>query len=303
MINLDSIKSHPYVSDKCSVKYYTSPFPHMVIDNFLREDIYESIVELFPKYIERVAGRSAGVVGENKELFYNANIYSIKQEDCVKGYEFFIDPIYKQYMSDVFGIETNQHSSCSAHYHAGSIESPSKNGWSHKDLSICSAIEDPSKEVKLITDCDYQDDTASLQPHTKKIARAIAMLYYLDNKDDVQEEDGGGTGLFNSYDFKDLVKKALPKNNRLFVFEISPMSYHSFIGANFNRSAIVQWFHTSPGNMLKKHLDKFKKQYSEQNKLIFERWKPSLEAWDVASDPDYKKHFGDISVHDLLNSK
>jgi len=115
------------------------------------------------------------------------------------------------------------------------------------------------------------------------------MLYYFNNKNTLQEGDGGGTGVFRTYDMNSLVKEVKPINNRLFAFEISPKSYHGFIGAKFDRSAMVSWFHSSPSYMVKRNLDLYKERF-RQNGEVFEYWKKD-NRWTLDMDPDYNKFF------------
>jgi hypothetical protein len=297
MSPLDKLKSHPYVSENVSLSIYNEPFKYIVIDNLFKPEIYNQLSQKFPEYIARKS-HVHGQVGDNANNIYNAIIYGFKSNDYVNGFEFFIDTFWKNYISEIFEIEFNQHVTSSVHFHKGSPEQPSKSGWAHKDLSICSAIEDPSKEIKNIDDCQYADDSNG-QPFTKKIIRSVANLYYLNNKEDVTIDDGGGTAVCNNYNMNDIAETILPINNRLFSFEISPISYHGFIGAKFDRSAMVQWFHSDPIYIVKKHLDKFKKQWKE-SRMIFEKWKKE-DLWQIEQHPEYWDNF-DKPFVEILNN-
>jgi hypothetical protein len=293
----EKLKQHPYVSENVVVNLYQEPFKYLVIDNLFKPEIYAKLSNQFPEYISR-KNSSHGQVGDNPNNIYNAIIYGFKSNDYVNGFEFFIDTFWKDYLSEILNIEFNQHVTCSAHFHKGSPEQPSKSGWVHKDLSICSAIEDPSKSIKNIDDCEYADDSNG-QIFTKKIIRSVANLFYLNNIENPQIEDGGGTAVCNSYNIHDRAETILPINNRLFAFEISPISYHAFIGAKFDRSAIVQWFHSDPIYIVKKHLQKFKKQWKDSHS-IFERWKKN-DLWNIEQHPDYWNNF-DKPFEEVLNS-
>lgn len=294
------LSQHSFISKNVELNYFTDPFPHLVIDNLFNDSVYEAMVPKFKEYISRVS-KPCGIVGENKELFYNATIYPMKKQDCVEGWKFFVEKFWKDFISDVFSIVLNQHTAYSLHFHKGSPATPSKSGWSHKDLGICSARDKVNGEVEIIDDCDYVDDSDQ-DPTTNKVARSVAMLYYLDNIDNPSHEDGGGTGIYDDYKSTNLIKTILPKNNRLFAFEISPSSYHGFIGAKFDRSATVQWFHSSPAYIVNRYLEEFKKQYKIENNLIFERWKPSLTAWSIENDPTYYNFFDEPLIKILENS-
>jgi hypothetical protein len=173
----------------------------------------------------------------------------------------------------------------SLHWHKGSPQSPSKDGWPHADLSICSAIDDPSVDIKLIGDCDYAEDSYDRQPHTTKIMRSVAILYYFNNKEPLESNDGGGTSIYKGKE----TLEVKPLNNRVFLFEVSPKSYHGFIGAKFDRTAIVHWFHSNPSYIVKRHEALFRERY-KNGKDFYEFWKKD-NRWQLDLDPDYYDYF------------
>jgi len=286
-MNLNLLKSHPYISPDIKIEKFTDPYSYIIIDNLFKPEIYQKMCDKFHTYISRVE-KPFGKVGDTG-LDYDALIYQVKEEDCSEGYDFFKFKLWQIFISNIFDIELNQHIAYSLHFHKGSIEKPSRNGWPHLDLSICSAIDDPEKSIKLNGDCNYADDTFNAQPQTKKIMRSVAMLYYFNNKNDQQEGDGGGTGVFKNYNSNSFVKEVKPINNRLFAFEISPKSYHGFVGAKFDRSAMVSWFHSNPSYIVSKNLDLYKQRFM-QNGEVFEYWKKD-NRWTLDMDPEYNKFF------------
>lgn len=286
-MNLDLLKSHPYISQDIKIEKFNDPYSYIVIDNLFKEDIYQAICDKFHTYISRCPG-SFGEVGETG-LTYDAFIYGVHKEDCTTGYDFFISKLWKTFLSNALDVELNKYMAYSLHFHKGSKEKPSKNGWPHLDLNICAHIENDQDEIHIVDDCNYADDTCNLQPNTKKIVRSIAMLYYFNNKKDLEEGDGGGTGLFKNSKLESLVKEVKPINNRLFAFEVSPKSHHAFIGAKFDRSAMVNWFHSSPSYIVNKKLDLYKERYAQTNQ-VFEYWTKN-NRWTLDKDLDYFKFF------------
>jgi Rps23 Pro-64 3,4-dihydroxylase Tpa1-like proline 4-hydroxylase len=111
--------------------------------------------------------------------------------------------------------------------------------------------------------------------------RSIAMLYYLNNT----SIESGGTGIYDGY-AGNLLKNIEPVNNRLFLFEINHKSFHTFMGADFNRSAIVCWYHSSPSYILNKY-----RTVIESNPNFIERWTQNPEGgyWDVKQDPEHNR--------------
>lgn len=281
------LKQNPYISENVQVNKYSEPYNYCVIDNLFKPEIYQKMCKKSPEYIARQP-EAMGKIGDTG-LHYNAIIYSIKEEDCVDGFDFFVSKFWQEFASKLFDIKLNQHNALSLHWHKGSPETPSKSGWSHADLSVCSAIDDPSKDVKLIGDCNYADDTTDTQPKTTKIMRSIAILYYFNNKEPLESEDGGGTAIYNNYNISSKVSEVKPINNRVFLFEISPKSYHGFIGAKFDRTAIVHWFHSSPSYIVKRHEKLFKERYKSGMDFL-EYWKKD-NRWPLDMDPDYYNYF------------
>lgn len=290
-MNIDLLLSHPYVSQDVKLEFHEYPFRHFVLKNLFKSDIYESMREVFPKYISRCP-KPHGAVGSSN-LFYDALIYSMKNEDCVNGWDFFAERKWQQFVSSVFNLQFNDYAAYTLHYHAGSLLAPSKNGWPHLDLSICSMAGSAKSEnyLNIIDGGEYADDSWNRQPNSPKALRSVAMLFYLDNN---SNGVGGGTGIYESYDVNSLIKQINPENNSLFAFEIGPNSFHGYIGANYNRSAMVQWFHGSPSQIIHSNLEKFKQKWKRDGK-IFEHWK-NQSLWQLEMDPDYSKYFaGPIS--------
>jgi hypothetical protein len=278
---------HPYISQDASIQFFDEPYRHFVIKNLLREDIYASMCARFPEYIGRRRGRPHGAVGDTGR-FYKASIYSMRNEDCVDGYDFFVWEGWKDFVAGIFSLVLNNHTAYSLHHHTGSPESPSDSGWSHLDLNICSVI--PSQNpVEITKNCKYAEDTRGEQPHTEKVLRSVALLYYFNNPDGLTEQDGGGTGIYADYNSSSLIKTILPHNNSLFAFEVGTDSYHGFIGARFDRSAIVQWFHSSPAYIVSRNLPKFKARWRQRG-YLFERW-GGQDPWELEMDPEYNKYF------------
>lgn len=292
------LTERPYISENIKIQKFTEDFNYIIIDNLLRDDIYHNLCSKFNTYISRCQ-KPRGVVDDSGNS-YDAYIYGMKQEDCVDGYEFFASKNWHDFISDIFDIELNEHIAYTLHFHKGSIEKPSKDGWPHTDLNIVSVIDSPDKSLKVTSGCNYADNTFDAQPHTKKCIRSIALLYYFNNKSPLEQNDGGGTDIYKSYRKDSFIKEIKPLNNRLFAFEVSPKSYHGFHGAKFDRSTIVQWFHSSPSYILKRNLDLFKSERLKNGMPFFEYWQHK-NAWEADRDPDYSKYF-DIPYSELIKT-
>ena len=288
MINNLSYKIHPYESKYLSKKKYDAPFNYIIIDNLFNKNIYDSISAKFPEFIARTVPYKDQPGATSN---YEGYISGLGMKDLVDGYDFFASQDLKNFVEKSFNIETSQYISPSAHFH----KAPSKDGFIHRDMNICS-FPKANNDQDFITcggGVHYTDDT-NANPNSVKMIRSVALLYYLNNNDNISVT-GGGTGIYDAYNGK-LIDTIQPKNNRLFMFEISHNSYHAFVGANFDRSAVVSWFHSSPAYIIKRNFEQFKK-----HKNYLERWtqKPQNEYWSIENDPKYSQYF-DKPLSELL---
>jgi hypothetical protein len=280
---VDLLKSHNYINPALSVEYHTDPFHYIIIRNMFKQEIYESLCDRFLTYIGRTTPYKdqPGAVHD-----YAGYIYGFNKSDCVNGYDFFIDPTWKNFCSQTFNIDTNKYVALSAHWH----KAPSQHGFVHRDLNICSGSITNDDNITLTGDCYYSDDSIDMQPNTVKFIRSLAGLFYLRNKEPLEPQDKGGTSIYSNWNISSKIKDIQPENNSLFMFEVCPRSFHGFSGANFDRSAVVHWFHSSPAYLLRRHFDEVKF-YSQKFNAPYERWNPKNNPWPIENDPLYFQYF------------
>ncbi len=285
-MNLEFLKKNPLISNDICVERFDFPFRHILIKNLFNVEAYKSLCGLFPRYIARCA-RPHGAVG-TEGLFYKALIYGLRDEDCVGGYEFFVWKGWQDFISSVFNLSLNPYTAYSLHFHEGSPQSPSQSGWAHLDLSVCSMAGSSlnNDRVAIVDGVNYADDTWDEQPWAEKALRSVAMLYYFNNPQGPSCH-GGGTSIFAAD--KSIYKVIPPENNTLFAFEIGTESWHGFAGADYDRCAMVQWFHSSPSYIVSRNLPKFQQMWRKEGR-IFEHWK-NKNLWTLDQDPEYPKYF------------
>lgn len=265
---------HHYESKYLSIQKFSNPFNYIIIDNLFNQNIYKELCNKFPSFIARTTPYKDQPGATSN---YEGYISGLGLSDLTDGYDFFASQELQNFVEKEFDIKTSKYIAPSAHFH----KAPSKNGFIHRDMNICSF--DPTiNSSGFITAGGvlYTDDSNT--NNNIKLIRSIAMLYYLNN-DDSLDCIGGGTGIYSGYS-GELLTTIEPKNNRLFIFEISHNSYHAFIGANYDRSAIVNWFHSSPAYIINRH---------KNNTNLIERWikRPINEYWAIENDPEYHKYF------------
>lgn len=273
---------HNYISDKISIGYHNKPFKYIVIDNLLNDTIYGQVCSKFKSFIDRTVPYKdqPGATSD-----YEGYISGLSVADCVNGYDFFLSQEFKDFTEKTFDIKTNKYMSPSAHFH----RAPSKNGFIHRDLNICSFTDTNNRIVT--NNCFYTDDSKNKQPASKKVVRSIAFLYYLNNPNNLDDYTGGGTGIYSSYS-GGLITEVKPVNNRLFMFEICHNSFHAYIGANFDRSCVVGWYHSSPAYMINRYWREYSKM-TKNNQSFLERWtgNPDGGYWEIENDPEYSLYF------------
>jgi len=269
---------HPYESKYIHIEKFNQPFNYIIIDNLFNNQIYDEICKKFPEFIARTKPYKdqPGATSD-----YEGYISGLGLSDLKNGYDFFASKDLQNFVENSFDIKTSKYISPSAHFH----KAPSKNGFIHRDMNICSFSATQTDEFVTTGGVVYTDDT-NTNINSIKMIRSIALLYYLNNSDSI-DCIGGGTGIYDSYG-GNLIHTIEPRNNRLFMFEISHNSFHGFIGANFNRSAIVSWFHSSPAYIINRNWKHFRK-----NKNYIERWtrKKEDEYWNIENDPEYSRYF------------
>jgi len=270
---------HHYESKYVSISKFNDPFNYVIIDNLFNKQIYESLCKKFPDFIARTKPYKdqPGATSD-----YEGYISGLGLQDLKNGYDFFASQQLQDFIEKTFDIKTSKFISPSAHFH----KAPSKNGFIHRDMNICSFSNKPTDDSFITTGGVVYTDDSIVNTNSIKMIRSIALLYYLNNNDDIST-NGGGTGIYDGYGGK-LIKTIEPKNNRLFMFEISHNSFHGFIGANFNRAAIVSWFHSSPAYIINRNWKHFRK-----NPKYLERWiqRQENEYWGIENDPDYNLYF------------
>ncbi len=246
---------HPQESKYINKKKFNKPFNHIIIDNLFDNNTYKDMCNTFPSFVEGVLPYKDLPDATSN---YEGILSGLSLNQLTKGYKFFASKYLQDFIEQEFKIKTTKFIAPSAHFH----KAPSKDGFVHRDYNIVSFLDREGEFVDM-DGCLYTDDTIN-NPHTKKVIRSIALLYYLDNDDNISTV-GGGTGIYATAEKNQPIKVVEPKNNRLFIFEMTNNSYHGFIGANFPRSCIVSWFHSEPSYMIERHKDL-------GGKKLIERW-------------------------------
>lgn len=289
---IKEFKQNYPINENVSIEYFTDPYHHVVISNIFKSEVYEEICDIFPALIAKCSGPYGK--SKNATSQYEAYIASINLKDCTNNHylSILISDYLKKFLSNLFNIQTNQYIASSAHWHMA----PSKSGFIHRDFAVCSFKS--SSNIMMSDQYEYTDDSDTNDESIVKTMRSLVFLYYLNNPSNLDDYIGGGTGIYTNFN-STLIKEVRPRNNSLLAFEITPKSYHAYVGANFNRSAIVQWYHSSPAYLLNRHWHDVIEFYKKNNRIL-DTWRARDSYWKFEKDPDYNLYFN-TTIEQSLN--
>ena len=221
-----------------------SPFPHIVADNFLKEETYEKLLKHFNSVRDRGfseqddPARFHPFLNLKGEYEYDGYVYVPRPEE-EPALNMFFSLSWNLFLSKLFKKSTGWCTSLAYHYHPAG----DRTGFVHHDHALHAFSPDDALANGVIFRTRGTASGVSHDALLLKEMRSIALLYYFgDNA--WQEGDGGETGLYFSKGGMP-VQLVEPKNNRLFAFEISHKSFHAFQRNGKPRSCIVQWLHAA----------------------------------------------------------
>ena len=201
-------------------------YPHIVLDNFLKEDIANTLYENFPTAQEM--RKSYKNLNENKsegsgfESYHPAFLKLKKELETDK---------FKEHFSKLTGIDN--------------LILPED----HRGSGVHQGFDGSYLDVHV----DF-----SIHP-TLKLHRRLNLLIFL-NKN--WKEEYGGHCEFWDKDVKNLIDKALPSFNRAVIFECSQISFHGYSKINIpkdeSRKSFYSYFYTEVGKDVKYHDTIFK---------------------------------------------
>jgi hypothetical protein len=217
----------------------TSPFPHIIVDNFFTPAAYRAIEHEFE------AGLARGLSDNPNEgkVFHAFNIDYDGYLLVPPHFRFKESPLsvfysiaWNAFFSELFGCDTSLETSMAFHHHPPGDST----GFVHHDF-VDKYFDERARLPNLVIPHDETPPTQPPPPSIFKERRVIALLFYVANLP-WKEGDGGETGLYGE-DKVTLLKKISPTNNRMLAFSLSERSFHAFQGNSLPRNCIVQWFH------------------------------------------------------------
>lgn len=217
----------------------SKPFPHIYARDVFVDDFYRRLADEF----ERVRR-------ERPELFR-----SVAKDYGATGVQLwrlpdgplsvFLSREWHDVIAGVAGVQTTGDVEGSIHHHPPGSDF----GWAHNDLNPAwfpGAAPEPG-QVRLPDDSvDIKTGERAPGVVARETVRAVAVLFYLNNKPDWTLGDGGETALYEHIADGAPARPltVAPLNNSMVIFECTPRTWHTFTGANTsNRNSVVMWLH------------------------------------------------------------
>ncbi len=219
---------------QAAIRVTPAPFPHVVIDDFLKPWAYQDLLAEFKAAQARGYSQNKQETGKFRvfDIDYDGYVFMPEPSlDASRAKSLFWSLEWNRFFSRLFNQYTTFETSLAFHHHPPG----DRTGFVHHDFADKRFPFNIALHNGVIP---YNVDAKGAGYDRR---RAISFIFFLNN-DGWHEGDGGETGLYAN-DKKTLVKKVAPLNNRLLAFHISGNSYHAFQGNRQNRNSIVQWLH------------------------------------------------------------
>ncbi len=219
---------------KSQIVVERQPYPHVVVDSFLKDWAYEGLVARFRNLKDKGLSNAANDFARLHpfEINYDGYLYSPPATlDPDDAQSIFFSLCWNRFFSNLFSQTTGFETALAFHHHPAG----DRTGFVHNDFSDKNFLRGSWLANGVVPYAIADGNGGVLR------RRIIALLLFLDNPP-WEEGNGGELGLYAS-DGRTLVKKVAPINNRLVAFHIGPQSFHAFQGNHVPRTSIVQWFH------------------------------------------------------------
>ena len=223
------------------LRFQDEPFRHAIIDDFFPEQIYDRLCEEFDKKLTHGLSEKY-----SKDCFYRQGHYDayawILDPEFSEYWNFFYSFEWYSFLKNSFQLPILTNTRVALHHH----KSFGASGTIHNDYNLTNFVLEPLENGvnPWFHQCIYMRARVT-HPRVQHNCRSIAVLYYLANSKNWAPTDGGETGLYQDPLVNDNpVIKIAPLNNRLVVFEVSPLSYHCYLrNGPTPRNVLAQWFH------------------------------------------------------------
>jgi hypothetical protein len=222
---------------------YTYPFRHIVIDNFLPVTVYEKLVTDFNRIFER--GLSMTFDQNRFSRFDLYDLFShVPKPTLELPYGCFFSETHFRMLESALARTLLRDTSMTYHHH----EPTPEDNYIHNDYVYQFLGDDPLDNG--VNPWYYQCALHDASPAGRPVVRAATSIFYLSNEGEGQ---GGETAIFAAKDSASLVRTIAPVNNRLLAFDISPISFHSYLRCTMpSRNSLAQWYYVLEDDALRR---------------------------------------------------
>jgi hypothetical protein len=233
-----------------------SPFPHVIVDGFLSEEMHDAICAVFEDVLARETSETVRPSMLSRFPGYDAYCW-VFDPTSPPPLDFFYSRKWLNYFAELFKVSLSDEVVVEFHHH----EVGSKEDVWHDDFNFAYFLESdrlPNGVNPWHYQCNYMDATAAplLAAPALERVRGVAFIYYF-GREPYQTGSGGETGLGvtnGETGEVSLFQAVEPIPNRLLAFEISPESQHKFMtNTARERNTIIGWFHVTLEETLRRH--------------------------------------------------
>ncbi len=214
------------------------PFRHIILDDFFTDDYYQALCAAFNQTLNNGLSETHDLRCFSRFQRYDAYYWPFPPAS-VWPLAFFYSTAWRDYLCDLFAVTLVDDVSADFHHHPPHSQS----GSVHNDYNPAFFPDNPPNGHMnpFYYQCSYHGKTP--QSNTRERARALSVLYYLNNPE-WTPSGGGETALYAWHTDPEPFRSVAPINNRLLVFECGPGSFHRFLGNRDGvRNSMMQWFH------------------------------------------------------------
>ena len=245
------------------------PFPHVYIQNALKEEFYTVLCKYFNQVLLRGIVPSTEPLNPSKfQKFSYGYDASFWQPPPDIGYPInaFYEPIWVEFLSKLFNIPLTNHISLTLHHQVyDSKPFAAHNDYCLVGMSKCKGPSDKLQQYHFETPYFIKSVEEGQSLNLDIQMRSVVALFYINNLP-WEEGKGGETALYEQY--ADYVahkpfKKIPPISNSVLMFETTPETFHTYL-PNFSkfRNTLIFWLHSDMKKKIAKYDGQLPTEYS-----------------------------------------
>ena len=228
-----------WINNPLTVHFYSWPFPHATVDNFLTPEGIREMENFFVQNLEATTPSFqhlalydlyARAVGKNECSVIKETSFSLKQREFVES---LLGISVSNFTTIALHNNTPRHDDKYIHNDAVPVVFRNKKDEGMTGPSLAGT------EVKHF----LSDNTLPLPDGYITLSRVATTILYLSR--DWVPGLGGETGIFTRQQGVDIECASIePKFNRLLIFQNTPLALHNYKACSLpSRKSLIQWYH------------------------------------------------------------